>query len=272
MPNQNYVESALFEHRFWLQVLGDHARFLLMTLGPIEEGDIQKAHSFLFIFDDLLVRARRSLSETEVAALNQEVYHYAEQMREFKLSILRRQLEGKMNINLPPTFINHMVNEIEEYLRILCSLLAGNLPPACHPLHYHLVWLPDAAGHAASINSSSDPVEKTVKMRGEAFTKHFEQLYVKAVELAGYMRTNLQQFPALSRFNREVALEMQLFTQFLNEIEELELTHELLGTLSPLMPDHMAREECYYLTKLAQASETNVPPCDPTKPRVSKKG
>jgi hypothetical protein len=35
------------------------------------------------------------------------------------------------------------------------------------------------------------------------------------------------------------------------------------------MADHMAREECYYLMKLAESTEVvKAPYCDPTKPRT----
>ncbi|GAB6889346.1 DUF2935 domain-containing protein [Geobacillus stearothermophilus] len=41
------------------------------------------------------------------------------------------------------------------------------------------------------------------------------------------------------------------------------------GMQSPLMADHMAREECYYLQKLAETTgEVKAPACDPTKPRT----
>jgi hypothetical protein len=77
----------------------------------------------------------------------------------------------------------------------------------------------------------------------------------------------LHQFPALSRLNKEVELEMSLFLEFLRELEEMRLTKEALGALSPLMADHMAREELYYLLKLSQVSEVKPPSGDPSKPR-----
>jgi hypothetical protein len=61
---------------------------------------------------------------------------------------------------------------------------------------------------------------------------------------------------------------MLLFMEFLKELEEMGLTREILGALMPLMADHMAREECYYLTKLSWVSEVKTPICDPAKPRV----
>jgi hypothetical protein len=88
------------------------------------------------------------------------------------------------------------------------------------------------------------------------------------VELAGYTRTGLRTFPALERFTKQAELEMALFMEFLTELKELGLTKELLGTLMPLMADHMAREECYYLTKLSWVSAIKPPNCDPGKPRV----
>jgi hypothetical protein len=61
---------------------------------------------------------------------------------------------------------------------------------------------------------------------------------------------------------------MQLFKVFLNELEAMGLTKEVLGTLSPLMADHMAREETYYLLKLSETTDLPPPKDDPTKPRV----
>ena len=37
----------------------------------------------------------------------------------FKLNIIQKQLEGKITIHFTPTFINHMVNEVEEYITVL---------------------------------------------------------------------------------------------------------------------------------------------------------
>lgn len=86
--------------------------------------------------------------------------------------------------------------------------------------------------------------------------------------MAGYLRTNLSTFPALEKMNADVTLEIKLFQHFLLELEELELSAQALGTLSPLMADHMWREECYYLTKLAESTKTEKPNCDPAKPRL----
>ena len=51
---ENYLKSAVFEHQFWLQVLGDHSRFIHDSLYPSEKEDISKAASFIHHFNQLL--------------------------------------------------------------------------------------------------------------------------------------------------------------------------------------------------------------------------
>ncbi|MFF1995255.1 DUF2935 domain-containing protein [Bacillus mycoides] len=257
--NQTYEESALFEHKFWLRVLGDHAQFLLDALAPKETADIQRAIYFVEKFDEYLSR----INTVSLIEFAKDVRQLAEEIRQFKLSIIQKQLEGKIVIHFTPTFINHMVNEVEEYLTVLKYLIKGEVPPIFHELHYHLVWLTDAAGHAGSISGELDLVEKRLKEKSEMYAKHFEQFYLKAVEMTGYLRTELKHFPALKKFTQDVSLELNLFSHFLHEIEELELSEQILSSLSARMADHMAREECYYLLKLAQSSGLEMPKCNP---------
>ena len=42
----------------------------------------------------------------------------------------------------------------------------------------------------------------------------------------------------------------------------------MLETMTPLMADHMAREETYYLLNLSKTADLPPPKADPTKPRV----
>ncbi|MBO9598285.1 MAG: DUF2935 domain-containing protein [Cohnella sp.] len=261
-------DQALYEHRFWLQIMGDHARFILSTLSPKEAQDVKTAEACLTGFDRLLEQARRAANANDAAAINQPAYEWTVSFRKFKLSLLERAIVGKIAIMLTPTFINHMVNELEEYLRILTELVAGRPVPRFDALHHDFLWLPDAAGHAAAISADLDMVEKRLIHRSQQFEVHFQQLYMKSIEMAGYMRTQLKDFPAFRRLHKEVDLEMKLFVGFLAELEEMEMTAEVLDRINPLMPDHMMREECYYLTKLAQLGLVPNPDCQADKPRV----
>ncbi|MBB6730427.1 DUF2935 domain-containing protein [Cohnella zeiphila] len=264
------ASPPLFEHRFWLQILGDHSRFIFYALSPKETDDTAQAKRFIAAFDKLLEQARAAAPEADLDVLNREAYRETKALKEFKLNLLARSLSGQVTVSLPPTFFNHMLNELEEYERILTALAAGKPVPMYHPLHHDLVWLLDAYGHAGSIASGLDRVEADLVHRSESFERHFRELYVKAVEMAGFMRTRMGDFPALNRFHRQIDLEMALFRQFLHELLEMELSAEVLDIISPLMPDHMAREECYYLMKLAQSGAVSPPKCDPAHARVEK--
>lgn len=171
-------------------------------------------------------------------------------------------------MNMTPTFINHMVNELEEYLRILECLQAKSLPPLCHPIHHELLWVSDAEGHAATLACDLDLTEKSLQETSECFTKTFRDLYCKALELKGYLRTGLECFPALERYNRQVEKEILLFSKFLAKLREQVCCKEALSLLVPLVPDHMLREECYFLIKLAEVAGIKCPNCDPTRPRL----
>ncbi|MFF2857769.1 MULTISPECIES: DUF2935 domain-containing protein [unclassified Peribacillus] len=262
--NELLEQTARFEHRFWLQILGDHGRFIHESLAPVEVENIEIASEFIRIFDNLLGKA----NSEEISQLTAMAEKEALRFREFKLYLLKEHLVGKIKIHLSPSFINHMVNELEEYLRLLKYFNSNQMPPVFHELHHHLLWLLDAAGHASAISSNMDDVEKRLKEKSDQYKKHFNDFYLKAVEMAGYLRTNLSTFPALEKMNQDVTLEIKLFQHFLLEVEELDLSAQALGTFSPLMADHMWREECYYLTKLAESTDTEKPNCDPAKPRL----
>lgn len=248
----SYLKNAVFEHQFWLQVMGDHARFIHDSLYPSEKETIAKATYFIQNFDQLLNQVN-TLQESDIPSFSITVEKMVLQFKDFKLSIIKRHLLSEMKIHLTPTFLNHMVNELEEYQLILSYLKMGNIPPIFHELHHHLLWILDASGHAGAINDRMDAVEKRLKEKSHIFTKHFEQFYLKANELTGYLRTNVKTFPALNRFNDDVEVEIGLFKTFLNELEEMELSAEVLGSFTVSMADHMAREEQYYLMKLAES-------------------
>lgn len=262
-----YEKKALFEHRFWLQILGDHGRFILNALSAEEIQDTKRAEWFINVFDRLLVEAHKDLSGISLMQVTREAYHHAIQLRAFKLHLLRRHLMGKVKIQISPTFLNHMLNELEEYVNVLCLLLSVQVP-IFHPIHHHILWLSDAVGHAAGIIADLDEIEKDLIEKSTEFKKNFEALYEKAIEVSGYMRTNLYDFPALSRFNHQAEITMTPFKEFLEDLAELKLSNQILGTLLPLMADHMSREECYYLLKLSESSDTEVICCDPAKPRI----
>ncbi|MFF2753244.1 DUF2935 domain-containing protein [Psychrobacillus sp. NPDC058041] len=240
----------MYELHFWLQVLGDHGRFIHDSLAPNETEKIEAANSFTNLFDQLLMTSKQPLNTDELILLVKQAKLASEEIRVFKLYLIKDHLIGDIKISLSPSFINHMVNEVEEAIRVFTYLEQGQEVPIIHPLHHDLLWLLDAAGHAVAIDANLDIVERKLKDQGQQFMKDWEDFYLKAVELAGFLRANVERFPALDKFHNDIELEMTIFKVFLKELEEMRIKKEALGTFTPLMADHMAREETYYLQKI----------------------
>ena len=231
MLGKTFEESALYELHFWLKVLEDHGRFIHDSLAPSEKEKIDAASSFIKRFSQLLTTSKQSLSKQELITLAAKAKTSSEKIRAFKLYLLKEHLVGNIKIALPPTFINHMVNEVEEAIRVFSHLEKGENVPIVHPLHHDLLWLLDAAGHAGAIDANLDSVEKKLKEKGQQFMKEWEDFYLKAVEFAGYLRTNIEKFPALDKFHDDVELEMKIFKMFLKELEEMRIKKKRLELL-----------------------------------------
>ncbi len=262
------IESTLFEHRFWLQIMGDHSRFIFFSLAPSETEYILLAQEFILLFDKLLEESHHLNSEEELLQLNKNAYEAAYRLREFKLELLSMSLDSDLKTQLSPSFINDMINELEEYLFVL-SNLRNDMPAPAHPIHYHMLWLSDAVGHAASIEAELDFVEADLIDQACRFRIKFQDLYLKALIMNGYLRTDLESFPSLTRLNEQSSSVIHSFIEYLDSLRDKRTDHKVLGTLMPLMADHMSREECYYLWKLAQSASTvRKPDCDPTRPRL----
>ncbi len=261
-------ESALFEHRFWLQIMGDHARFIFLMLAPAESEYILTAQNFIIKLDDLLKQALQPLSAEALKQLNQNAQSTINQFSYFKSELLRMSINSDLRSHLPPSFYNDMLNELEEYQLILSTIISGqNL--IFHPLHYHNLWLTDAIGHAAGIISALDPVEREMMAKAHDYELQYNELFYKAYIMKGYLRTGVNNFPSLERLNNDAYMLSTDFMDFLEKIRDQRMDMRILGTLMPLLADHMARETCYYICKLSQTIETiRKPDCDPTRPRI----
>lgn len=258
-----------FELIFWLQIMGDHARFIKASLLAGDNNLAMIAVNFIQLFDKLLDKVRQGDDYEAEGDLVGEITAGVISLREFKRELLSGRLRNLPVTSLTPTFYNHMLNELEQFL----SLLTIGTPEGLvkeNVLGAHLLWSLDASGHAAALASDLDKVEYGLRAEAELFLTRFDELYIKAVELTGYYRSNPPAAqPVLETFNFEMVKAIQDSLGYLEELKEKILKDRVLSRLSPLIPDHMYREECYYLHKIAKF-QTGIPKpdCDPGRPRV----
>jgi hypothetical protein len=262
--------SLIGELRFWTQIMGDHARFIKNSLAPDQINFNLVTDNFMHIFDRFYEKVAHLDENKEPIRLITDINAAVLSFRDFKKELLSARLQNQPVTSLGPTFYNHMLNELEDFLKLLAEFEAGK---SCEEsiLGQHLLWILDASGHAAILGGALDKVEFQLRKTVNAFEKDFDHLYIKVVELIGFFRSKPPAAgPALERYNLEAAAAIQKFMEFLMEMRQGVIKQKVLGRLLPLEPDHMWREECYYLLKIAEATPGYPKPdCDPGRPRVS---
>lgn len=244
--------SPIEEIRFWTGIMRDHGEFILTSLSYNEQEAIRFADFFKIAFSRLHEQSKELLGMNDINLIINECMNLLLRFINFKKLLLGRLLKCQLNTSLPPTFYNHMINEAMQFYKAIINI-QRNIPvnKLLEILNLHKIWLPDAAGHAASIASRLDPIEKLLISEARKFEKSFNSLTIKADELSKMLvRTGLND-GALKYINEEVKKEMAEFICYLDKIKELRLECKVMGILKPLVPNHMIREENYYLLKIA---------------------
>lgn len=218
---------------FWSLVFEDHLHFILHALGKDEKEHLATAR-------DLLERH------------NGEFLRFATEVIAFKQELLALSLRKEVVLDLPPTFLNHMLNEAEAALK--------DLNGEEHVLDLHKTWLLDADGHLTTIMQKLDPVEKQFKKQLKKECKRFHALFCKALEFIGYLRSGEDDFETLQKLTGDAILETNFYLELVSLFAEQAKDGRLLTVMPELMIDHMLREQSYYLFQLGIESESTVDP------------
>lgn len=282
---QPTVAEALRENWFWASVFRDHAEFIFTSLAPDQEQFYRWAQGFMQTFERLEAQAREAAQgaglagpagsyalagppseapmaglqgqelrrmEQQALQLSQSMLESLRNLKSFKENLIQHKLDCKIKLSLPPTLLAHMVVEAEEAQRALGRVREqAPLPPALQALHHHLVWLPDASGHAGIIHGNLDATEARLLTVSESFKHTFDGMHIKALELYSMLRVAPRMVGALRRLNRDAMSQIGVFRAFLTELREhLEGCEVLVAGLMPRLADHMLREELYYTEKI----------------------
>lgn len=195
-----------------------------------------------------------------------------------KKEVFAQLLVGEIIIHISPTFINHMLNEITDFLLTLSQYLEFDfeqlskeynlqpLPTRDETLLNHHLWLLDAEGHIAILQNRLDPIEKESFKRSKKLRKKLKGLFIRAMEFIGYQRAT-QSFPALEELDILSMESIREMIELLEECERKVKNKEKLGTIMPLLVDHMIREEAYYLAKILGSGGLEAVKIDPRRER-----
>jgi hypothetical protein len=232
------------ENAFWLGVLLDHIDFMDLAI-PAKYSLLRQR------LEELRSQGQSIVEDTssDDIQVSEAALKFAQDVTEFKKGLLERKLTELSDIQMDPTFISHMLNEVEEYITILTGFLLHGEVPKRKLLDYHKLWLLDIDGHLVTIKKNLDPIEKILRKAAGEKGKKFKHFFLKALELIGYLRAT-QDFPELRQFNEDMIKETEEYLLFISELNQLLLQGTLPGTITVQMLEHMTREQEYYLSKI----------------------
>jgi len=203
--------------------------------------EAEKFHQTFSIFNQALL-SQRSI---DLHTLEKDTECFID----FKKKIIFDLLQHNVLINFSPSFINHMVNEADEFLSILHS---GTCPKETkNTTLYIKTWLADASGHASTLSASLDLAETFTIRQAQSFENIFDKLGKKASEM-NMISDNLKIDINIELLKEETAEVLNKFIQFCITTGELLDNKKIMstGTLSSQITNHFIHEHQYFLHKI----------------------
>ncbi|WP_373231177.1 DUF2935 domain-containing protein [Cohnella sp.] len=196
------------EHRFWVEILQDHAYFVRDHLAAPETSAIQIAQFHINAFQMLLdhlneVEQTANHSSQQIIAFSRMVLPVAEGYYQFEGNLQRLRIANKINLNLSPTYLNGTLNENQEYLRILAFTVEGRPPEPLPLVDLMDLWLEDQLGHAILLVNVLDPAEFGARERSERHAQVFRALFTQNEIVRGYLRFTSPNFPVHIKLARD---------------------------------------------------------------------
>lgn len=235
---------------FWLGVMRDHAMFQVDSLAPSEQAYIQYSMYYRDFFQQMISELQRT---TDYRPLLSNLIQGLQCFIGYKRMLLRALLACQIKMNLPPSLINHQINEAMEFQTLLME------PQKClsnmmNLAGYIKIWLSDSIGHAAGIAAFLDPSEELLQEKALEFKMNFGKLQNKASELEMMLNKTGLEDGALKNLANETIYWMEKFIDYLDKIRRLRCNCGALGygTLSPQIPDHFIREHKYFISKIKE--------------------
>ena len=229
---------------FWTGILADHAKFQINAFSPKEVLLIKEAEKFHLYFAE----KNEALKQKENVDINDLEKHTSDFI-DFKKSMITSLLHHNILINFSPSFINHMVNEADEFLSMLRgSVLPGKME---NPPLYMKTWLADASGHASTLAAFLDFAEVPTIKQGQIFKQMFDDLGKKASEVTN-IKENLHTDIDVGLLKNEVIYTLDEFIKYCEGVGELldEKKIMSIGTLSSEVTNHFIKEHNYFIQKL----------------------
>jgi hypothetical protein len=127
---------------FWTTIMRDHSEFFLLTFSSKEVEYIEKVKEYKKIFIQLGNELKKDSTLSD--SIIEHIYNTVVDFIGFKQEVLGKLILCDIELNMPPTFVNHMINEAMEFLRTLKNVkIKTFINPIEENIMIHKLWLPD---------------------------------------------------------------------------------------------------------------------------------
>lgn len=276
--------AAIDEMRFWVRIMGEHAKFIRGGVDPTEERIFRIADGFAVEFDNLLVGVQSLVPANlgSVAALMNESIRKTLALRNFKVQLFQALSNCQVTAELPPPLLDHIRREADFFLSNLYRILGMPAVPR------EVLGIPDGEMTANVVPRLLIPYSgpnildvardenlfhlRIQKEHGEvllliAYRPKIQDMmfretaaFENRIEMLLRQAENLPRSPgAILNFNRKVREAMVKWHGFLTglfrDVKECDVPSGQINAPA-LILDHMAREVTYYLSVLDLVDQT----------------
>lgn len=270
--NQPYYFTPWEEHRFWIEILQDHAYFIYNSLSPRDSANVRTAGHYIYEFGRMLenlnqLNPQLPPSDPTMIEFAKAVQPIAYGYYQFEGHMQSLRIQNLIELNLSPTYLNGTLGENREYLRLLQSYVVGIQPAPQSMSDLVDLWLEDQLGHASLLLNYIDVAELIWSEKIRGYLQTFSALMVKQRQMKGYLQFTPAGFPAQKQFAVEIITAVNGFAEVVHQIVTLYLKDRVLNKFTLRFIEHHFPETCYFLRKLSlYAPEVPVAPCALTKP------
>ena len=231
------------EHAFWLHILEDHIHFMKDALLDTEQ-------SWKTTLDKQLTDWKHlydSMSENVEYA--QHALNWSKELHRIKRDLLYGRVTNTVEIRLKPTFISHMIRELNIYIFILEEYIESGKVPKLVNIDHHDTWALDAHGHLQILLNHIDPVEDLIRKRVKESKGELHSIWMKTLEFMDYIR-QIGEFEGLKQLDLEAIDGTKRYLALISELTDLYDKELIESDLTTRMLNHMYDEQSYYLKKL----------------------
>jgi hypothetical protein len=252
----NLELTPVQEHRFWVEVLEDHAHFVRDHLAEEETEQLEWAERYIEMFWRLrgvLMKVNESepIQSPLMKAIAREIHPVAYGYFRFEGQLQHLCLAKQVKIGLSPSYFNGTLNENQEYLRLLNDYMQGQAPKRLPLADLMNMWLEDQLGHSELLHTVMMPKDFILAERAWEFYQTIKAHMVDHIAIQSYMRFTPPGFQSqLDHAHITAESVIGLYSLTIDAIRRFQ--HKpTISRASLRLLEHYIPETCYFLRKLA---------------------